>query len=321
MKPRVSYMLVGAFVLVLGAALVAGIVWLSTAGGERSYDTYIAYVSESVSGLSVNAKVAYNGVEVGRVDDIGLDPNDPSRVRLDLEIERDTPVMTDTVATLAASGITGVMHIELSGGGPDSEPLVAGPDEEFPVIQTRPSLFARLDESLTGLIDDLSGTAESLTGVADRVEMLLDEDNRQRFNAILENVRVFTEDLDDITGEVERIAQAVSAATEELPGLIAQADDTLAAFEDSAVAIEGAGNDASSTLAALETSLVDVADRVNGVIDDLQPLTRGGPVRLVQLVDELQLLAATLRRLSQDVERNPEMLLFGRRDVVRGPGE
>ncbi len=321
MKPRVSYMLVGAFVLLLGAALVAGIVWLSTAGGERSYETYVAYVSESVSGLSVNAKVAYNGVEVGRVDDIGLDPHDPSRVRLYLEIDVDTPIMTDTVASLAASGITGVMHIELSGGGPDSQPLRAAEGQEHPVIQTRPSLFARLDESLTGLIDDLSGTAEGLTEVANRVEMLLDEDNRNTITAILENVRAFTEDLDGITGEMETIAEAVAAATDELPALIAQADDTLAAFEDSALAIEGAGHDASTTLASLDASITEVADRINGVIDDLQPLTRGGPVRLVQLVDELQLLAATLRRLSQDVERNPEMLLFGRRDVVRGPGE
>jgi hypothetical protein len=51
------------------------------------------------------------------------------------------------------------------------------------------------------------------------------------------------------------------------------------------------------------------------------PLVWGSPTQLVHLVDEMQLLTASLRRIAQDVERNPDMLLFGRSNQERGPGE
>jgi phospholipid/cholesterol/gamma-HCH transport system substrate-binding protein len=321
MKPKVSYMLVGAFVLLLGAAIVATIVWLSSAGSDASYRTYVAYVSESVAGLSVNADVSYNGVDVGRVRAIALDPTDPQRVRIEMEIADDTPVKTDTLASLASSGITGVAHVELSGGTAESEPLRPAEGEEFPVIATRPSLFVRLDSSISTLIDKLGGAADSLTQVADRVELLLDDQNREAIAGILENVEQFTAELESVTAEARTFSANLTAASAELPGLMTRAEQTMIAFEESAVSLEAAGADISATAVALQESVDGVAGGVDRLLSDLTPFSRGVPSRLVNLVDELQLLASTLRSLSQDVDRSPEMLIFGRRDVVRGPGE
>ncbi len=321
MKPKVSYMLVGLFVLGLGAALVATVVWLSTATGDKTYGTYVTYMAESVSGLSVNGTVSYNGVAVGKVVDIALDLDDPGRVRIELEIEEGTPVKTDTVARLASSGITGVAHVELSGGTPEADLLEAAAGQDAPIIASTPSLFVRLDQSISGLVDELTGAATSLTSVANRVEALLDEENEEAIGGILANVEAFTNELEGIAAEVSMVTGNVAAATAELPVIVDRAEDTLLAFEASAVAIEGAGTDISATAEALQASVAGVADGVDRVLADLTPFTRGAPARFVHLVDELELLASSLRRLAQDVERNPEMLLFGRRDVVRGPGE
>ena len=179
MRPKVSFMLVGAFVLALSAALVAAIVWLSAASGNKSYATYITYVHESVSGLGLNANVSYNGVQVGSVTDIDLDPNDPSRVRVEMAIEVGTPVKTDTIAKLASSGITGVAHIELGGGSAATPLLVPTRENPEPVIESVPSLFVRLDASITTLVERLTHAAASLTDVADRVELLLSDENQQ----------------------------------------------------------------------------------------------------------------------------------------------
>lgn len=321
MNPKVSYTLVGAFVLVLGAAIVAAIVWLSSAGADTSYTPYLAYMGESVSGLSVNARVSYNGVEVGRVADIALDSEDPSRVRLLLEIDAEVPVKTDTIAKLATSGITGVAHVELSGGTAESERLTETAGEEHPVITTEPSLFRRLDTSITALVDELTGAAESLTDVADRVELLLDEDNREAIAAILDNVETFTADLEGITDEVSTVTSNVAAASDELPGLIDDVERTILAFEASALSLETAGADVSGASNSLDEAVTGVAEDAQRMFSDLTPFTRGVPSRLVYLVDELQLLASTLRRVAQQVENSPDVLLFGRRDYVRGPGE
>lgn len=328
MNPKVSYTLVGAFVLLLGAAIVTAIVWLSSAGGDKTYDTYLTYMGESVSGLTVNARVSYNGVEIGRVSDIRLDHEDPSQVRIQLEIESGSPVKTDTVAKLASSGITGVAHVELSGGTAEAPRLEAAPGEEFPVIASQPSLFVRLDASITTLVEELTGAASSLTDVADRVELLLDEENRETIGDILANVETFTVEIQSIVADVKVFTGNVAEASEGLPRLmasaervVARAEDTMVSFEAGALSIDNAGADVSAAAHALEASVEGVAEGVERMLSDLTPFTRGVPSRLVYLVDELNLLAATLRRFAQDIENNPDTLIFGRRDFVRGPGE
>ncbi|MHB8426113.1 MAG: MlaD family protein, partial [Gammaproteobacteria bacterium] len=117
METKVNYVAVGIFVLLLGTALIGGVLWISSGTAYRAaYDTYLTYMNESVSGLSVSAPVRYRGVEVGRVRRIALAPNDPEQVELTLDIERGTPVSQDTVATLRTQGLTGIAFVDLSGG-------------------------------------------------------------------------------------------------------------------------------------------------------------------------------------------------------------
>jgi phospholipid/cholesterol/gamma-HCH transport system substrate-binding protein len=321
MKPKVRFMLVGAFVLSTSAAIVATIVWLSSARGQTDYETYVSYFTESVAGLSVNANVRYNGVPVGKVTDIALDTDDPGRVRVEMDIAEGTPVKTDTVATLTTSGITGVAQIGLSGGTAESARLQASAGEPYPVIQTEASLFVRLDESITTLVDELTGAAASLTNVAERVELLLDDENSEAIGQILANVEEFTGELEGIAQDVSRMTENVAGATEDLPRIIDATEETLLAFQASAESLEGAGASVSLAADDMAASVASVGDNANQILSDLTPLTRGVPARLVYLVDELQLLASSLRRVSQDIEQNPESILFGRRGVVRGPGE
>ena len=76
MKAKTSYALVGLFVLLLSTAFIAALLWLTTGGPPKDYDFYVVYMTESVSGLSVDAPVKYKGVNVGRVRDIRLDPEE-----------------------------------------------------------------------------------------------------------------------------------------------------------------------------------------------------------------------------------------------------
>ena len=117
MENKVNFALVGAFVLVLATALVGVVLWLASGGAyQTQYERYDASVEESVSGLNPKAPVKYNGVDVGKVERIWLDPENPQRVKLRFQIERGTPIKVDTVATLKTQGLTGIAYVELSGG-------------------------------------------------------------------------------------------------------------------------------------------------------------------------------------------------------------
>ena len=132
-----NYALVGAFVVVLGAVLIAGVLWLASGGTlQKKYDFYLAIMDESVAGLNPDAPVKYNGVDVGKVREIQLDPGNPERVNLLFAIDRGTPIKVDTVAVLKTQGLTGIAYVELSGGARDAPPLTAAAGSEYPVIRT-----------------------------------------------------------------------------------------------------------------------------------------------------------------------------------------
>ncbi len=186
MEAKVNYVVVGVFVLVLGAALIAGVLWLSSGSAYRkTYDTYQVYMRESVSGLSLDAPVRYRGVEVGRVRKIALAPQDVEQVLLTLDIERGTPVKQDTIAVLRVQGLTGIANIELTGGHRDSPPLTAQPGEAYPVIRTGPSLMVRLDTAVTTLLTNLNRTSENLNAV-------MDDENRRALKQVLADVETLT---------------------------------------------------------------------------------------------------------------------------------
>jgi phospholipid/cholesterol/gamma-HCH transport system substrate-binding protein len=189
MKARTSYVLVGLFVLGLGVALIAAILWLTTGGPPRDYDFYLVYMTESVSGLNIDAPVKYKGVDRGRVREIELDPNDPERVRLLLVVQQGTPINSETKATLEFQGLTGIAAINLVGGRKDAPPLAVPAGERYPVIPSKPSLLARLDETVSDLLANLIETSN-------RVNALLDEPNRVAISTTLDNLASLTGMLD-----------------------------------------------------------------------------------------------------------------------------
>jgi len=163
METRVNYFLAGFFVLVLGAASVAGVLWLSVGTPTKDYNRYYVYMTESVAGLNLDAPVKFQGVDVGRVVDIRLDPKNPEQVRLLLAIEKGTPIKENTIAVLGFQGLTGIAHLNLTGQvSGESPPLRVTPGERYPVIQSGPSLRMRIDEGVTHLITSVTETADSL---------------------------------------------------------------------------------------------------------------------------------------------------------------
>src|SRR4029077_2395303 len=104
--------------------------------------------NDSVTGLAIGDPVKFHGVDVGTVKTMIVDPDNPRQVRVDVRLRKDTPVKTDTRASLALKGITGVIMIELNGGAPAAQILLAAtPPGQVPEIPSeKTGLKAMLDE-------------------------------------------------------------------------------------------------------------------------------------------------------------------------------
>jgi phospholipid/cholesterol/gamma-HCH transport system substrate-binding protein len=307
-ETKVNYPLVGAFVLVLGSVLVAGILWLASGGALRTtHDLYLAIVDESVAGLNADAPVKYNGVDVGKVRQIRLDPGNPQQVNLLFAIERGTPIREDTVAVLKTQGLTGIAYIELSGGTRDSPPLLATEGSDYPVIRTKPSLAARLDNLLTTVLTKLDS-------LSNNVNAILSDANRKAFADALADIAVVAhtiaarkDALDSGITHAARTFENASRAT-------AQVGPVIDRLGRSADAVGKMASEVARTSASARKT-------VDAVGADVQRFGAETLPELERLLEELTVLSASLRRLSEQTERNPASLLFGRRPVPDGPGE
>jgi phospholipid/cholesterol/gamma-HCH transport system substrate-binding protein len=303
----VNYSLVGGFVLALGALLVAGVLWLASGGAwQKKYDVYLAVEDESVAGLNLNAPVKYNGVDVGKVRSIHLDTVNPKNVNLLFAIERGTPVKEDTIATLKTQGLTGIAYVELSGGSVAS-PLLAKGSGEYPVIRTSPSLSARLENVLSGVLAKLDSTST-------QINTLLSKENQAAFQHALADVaviaRTIAERKDSIgTGLVDgaRTLKNTARASDKLDGLAQR----LVRASDS---IERMGTEVAKTS-------VSASKTVDSVAADVQHISAETLPELERLMGELRTLSSSLRLLTEQTRRDPSGLIFGRQPVPNGPGE
>jgi phospholipid/cholesterol/gamma-HCH transport system substrate-binding protein len=315
METKVNQTVVGAFVLVLGAAGIAAVLWLGSGRlSQKEYRPYLAYFTESVSGLNLHAPVKSRGVAVGSVREISLDPTNPERVRLLLEVEKGTPVKEDTVAILGVQGLTGIAYVELSGGTRDSPTLKEAPGDGAPVIRTGPSLMRRLDTAGTTLLSNLDESARRLNDV-------LDQDTRANLRAAVADLRQVTQafarrsvDLEAVVAGTAVMARNGARASADLPRLVERLEGVAAAVERMAESLAQAGQSA-------RFALDGVGAAATGAGTAVQQLEGQALPEIGRLVAELQATSASLGRVSRELEQNPGLLLQGRSPVPAGPGE
>ncbi|MFO0700812.1 MAG: MlaD family protein [Nitrospira sp.] len=320
MEPKVNYVLVGSFVALLGAAILAGILWLGKSDYRGSYDRYEAYMTESVAGLSVDSSVKYRGVDVGRVKAIALGPDNPEEVLLTLDIVRGTPVKTDTIAVLETQGLTGLATINLTGGSREAPSLQAQAGQAYPVIKTGPSLFARLDKTASRLLSEegLARLLADLDLAAKGVANVLDEGNRTTLTKTIKDLAEVAQIIASHKAQIEQSLNGAAKSAENLSKLTAslnaQVPPMLAGINKSVSVMDAATDELARTTKT-------VGSVVNDARPELQQFTKRTLPEAGQLVTELRQLTSTLTRVARELEREPSSLVFGRKTPSRGPGE
>jgi len=292
METRINYTLVGLFVVLLLAGLIAFIYWLGKYGGKQEYDHYYVYMSESVSGLSPDVSVKYMGVDVGTVEHISINPKNSEEVELLLKIKHKTPIKVDTTATLKSFGITGLAFIELTGSSKDAPRLIKTGDK-IPVIPASPSTFAQIDESLKHLV------AKSALAL-DKFDRLLSEENLQNIEDTLSETKMLVK---DVRGQLQGFQYLVDNG-------VAMEKRIAVAFEK----VEAASVSVKKMADSLEKNYADVGRNMSqDVRQSLESFN--------QLLYELNILAGDMQRTIRAIEASPGDLLFKYTRPRPGPGE
>jgi phospholipid/cholesterol/gamma-HCH transport system substrate-binding protein len=313
MEPRVGYAVVGLFVLVLTGAFLVISLWLVGVGPAGEYRTYAVFPPESVAGIGVESLVKYQGVDVGKVREVAIDPQDPRRVRLLIDVRREVPITVGTTARMASQGLTGLVYfIELQAGEGGGAPLDAEAGAEYPVIRAELSELSRLQRQGMALLGQTEGAAAELRDAL-AIRGLLGEDKRAVMGAAIDDAGRAAAGLakaaETINGHLAGVGPMLDDLAQtagRLPALAERTDKTLDAVAEAALAVDRAAR-----------RLSDVtADAAPGVA----ALARDGMPELVALLRDLRGLTGRLDRLVADLEQDPNLLLYGR-PRRPGPGE
>ncbi|MFZ5467385.1 MAG: MlaD family protein [Pseudomonadota bacterium] len=305
METRVAYAAVGVFVIALTAILVGLGLWLGADIETKRYTPYMFLTSESASGINPGTVVRYRGVEVGRVNRLYLD--NPEQVRILLDIVEGTPIKTDTRASIATQGVTGLAFIELTGGTVGSPDLRPGPDGAPALIPPSPSLLRRLDVAV-------SRNLENLDRIALQLQDLLNEENRAAFSTLVRNLAVLSETLAQERGRMgevlansERMTRAGAETLERLPETIARLEGTLDEVRTAA-----------ATFRETSRTLGEVSRATQQEISEMR---RGIEPGLDTLLRQVEAATGVVEDLARRLRRDPAQLLRGAPVKEPGPGE
>jgi phospholipid/cholesterol/gamma-HCH transport system substrate-binding protein len=286
METKANYVAVGVFVLVCLAGLVIALLWLAGSQYTEEFAYYRTYFSGSVTGLGKGTLVRYNGIQVGNVSALEFDPNDPKRVIVTLQVDPKLRIHSDSLASIASEGLTGGTYVEIDGGSQSAPVLRQTMFGETPVIRSKRSTLEELEQSAPQVLAKISR-------IADRLNDVLGDKNREAFAQTLTNLRDVTQTLSRHSSDIDRILGNVATASAGLNTDIGDLHNVL--------------SHAGQTEAKIDR-LADSFDRLSGDLD-----TQVNGARVDQLLGEARELVRSLTHLSDELEHEPTRLIYGDR--------
>lgn len=301
METRANHILVGSFVVLMVLVTLGSLLWLGKFGDERDTARFDVQFSESVIGLSKGSLVSYNGVPVGEVEALRVDPGNLSQVLVRVRIKGQQLVRADTVATLGFAAVTGVADIRLEGGTLQSPVLYSS--EHVAILKASPSTLAKLAASGKDIMSSINEVAARLTD-------MLSEENIAHVNTVLGNVDALTTSM---AAEREALARAMSQLAE----VATQAKQTLASIDSAAQSVQTLMSEDGRALLASTQATMQRLDALSLQLDALVKENRGAIAGFTQqglrevgpALDELRATLATVQQLSNQLKRSSSPLL------------
>ncbi len=248
METKANYALVGFFTLLVIAAAFGFVYWMAQSGRGGPTAELAIRIPGSANGLSVGSAVRFNGIPVGSVRSLSIDPDDPRYSIAFTEVRADAPVYQSTKAVLEVQGLTGAAYIEMSGGAKGEENIL-----QKAIDTGRPAVLIADQSSVTNLL----ATADK---IMDRANQAIGDiqgfvgDARGPLTQTIRNVEVFTAALSANSGNIDKFLNSLATLSSAVDRVSTTLNSTLAAAEQLVRAVD--------------------AEKVNAVVSNAERLTR-----------------------------------------------
>ena len=274
---------VGLFVVIAAVVLIITLVLVGRGQGfGHKSQKYLAKL-KFAGGVEAGTVVRFAGIKAGRVADVQIDPDDSTQAILTLDITPETPLKTDSVATIQTLGFLGDYYVEISPGTKTAAALPAGSTLKTKEAVSMAQLFDQIN-SLSGdskdLIANLNEKLNMISGRVDEVltnvNSVLNEPNKRELAALLRNGNTL-------------ITHGDQLIDKEAPKL----DATLTNVEKAAERITPMLDDARGTIVKLD----GLIKNLDGTVADLHPELKTDLVELKKAETQTEALLMQMQEL------------------------
>lgn len=274
METKANYTLIGLFTLAVVAGVFGFVWWFQSIGGSGERTSYRVAFDGSVSGLHTGGSVLFNGIRVGEVTGLALNPQHPEQAVATVSIDKAVAVHADTQVGLEFAGLTGIASISLMGGSASAAVLVGSKDNP-PLLAAAP------------------GASQDVTQGARNTLRRLDDfliENQKAFHSALANLEKFSSAL-------ARNSERIDKITEGLQNLAGGADGK-----------SGEINEAARSIRQLSDNL---DKRTAEIVAGVNLMTGAGTKQINAIGADAHRMIGEVEKAVKNIDRNPSRLLFG----------
>ncbi|MBL8472859.1 MAG: MCE family protein [Rhodocyclaceae bacterium] len=306
MENRSHALLAGVFVIAMGVFSLAGVWWMT--GKREPMRDYLLVARGNVSGLTLQGQVRYRGLRIGKVVDIGLNPQDVREIFVRVSLPEWAVVTQGTRAQINQLGVTGLAYVLLSDDGKDPRPL-EGVGEEPPRLNLESSMFDTLAVRAGEVV-------EQLRQLLARANAVAAPENTDKLARMLGNLEAVTADLTRLSRDLPELSAAARRVLSD--DNVERVNRVLSHVERSAGAVPPLADE----LKALVQSLHAVSGRLDALSSEAGGEIAGSTLpRVNALVADLNRNSRQLGRVLSELENSPQALIFGHGPRLPGPGE
>jgi phospholipid/cholesterol/gamma-HCH transport system substrate-binding protein len=329
--------LVGLFVLIAGALLLGTMIVFSGGWGGATVP-HRAYF-KFAGGVQTGAPVRYGGMMVGKVQKVRVDPENSSRIEIDITVGRDAPLKTDSVAKISTLGPLTDNYIEITTGSEHA--ALAQPGSTLPSVEAfglpqlgdaAQAMLPDVQKALQKLNQNLDGLQVTLT----RANDLLNDRNRASIAASLSGVEHMVAEvrpkanasLDNLNGMLTETRPKVAASLTNVQELTTRLGPVLDSLNTATTRANETLGHVDATLMenradirAVVTGLRDTLAKSNGLVNQLNQTLDQNSSNIDDLLDNLRMTTENLRTLTETLSRSPASLIRGVKVPDRKPGD
>jgi phospholipid/cholesterol/gamma-HCH transport system substrate-binding protein len=292
METKGNHVLIGLFAVCVVAAAFAFVFWFHNISGTSKRVSYLVRFDGAAPGLRPGSAVLFNGIRMGEVTKLTLNPDDPHQVLATIEIDARAPVRTDTAVGLDFQGLTGIASVSLTGGSKNAP------------------VFARFSDAPPMLIADASASQDVTRAARDvlkRIDTLLADDGT--LNNTFKNIETFSATLKE-DGALHNAVKSIETFTATLAGNSKRIDNILAGLESLSGGPDGKG-DIQEAARSIRQLADNLDKRTAEIGAGINRFSATGARELEAFAAEGRRTLSEIDRAVKNLDRNPSRLLFG----------